>query len=143
MTTDRKPWYRRFRAAVLLALIAVVLLPGASVYYRYSGGRSCGRCHEIWQHYTEWCSSTHRNVPCSDCHGDVFTLDAGFHLKNISRLIAHLRGDIPEQVRLKSDDVHKMGSRCGKCHQQEYADWAAGPHAATFKEIFLDPTHNH
>jgi hypothetical protein len=143
MTTDRKPWYRRFFPLLLVLLVAVVLLPGASVYYQYSGGRSCARCHEIWQPYTDWHTSTHRNVACSDCHGDMFTLDAGFHLKNISRLFAHVRGKIPEQVRLKADDIQKTGRRCGKCHQQEYADWAAGPHAATFKEIFLDPTHNH
>ena len=143
MTADRKPSCLRFRAVLLLLLLAIVLLPSASVYYRYSGGWSCGRCHEIWQSYTNWHSSTHRNVPCSDCHGDVFSLDAGFHLKNISQLAAHLRGKIPEQVHLKAEDVQKMCSRCGRCHQQEYADWAAGPHAATFKEIFLDQTHDH
>jgi len=142
MTTASKPWYRRFALLLLVIVVAIIALPGASVYYEYSGGRSCARCHEIWQPYTDWQTSTHRNVPCSGCHGDVFTLDAGFHLKNISRVLAHVRGKIPEQVRLKADDVQKMGARCGKCHQQEYADWAAGPHSATFKEIFLDETHN-
>jgi len=142
MTTERNPWYRRLYVVVPLLLLAFFLLPGASFYYRYSGGRSCARCHEIWQPYTDWHISTHRNVPCSDCHGDVFTLDAGFHLKNVHRLIAHLRGAAAEQVRLKADDVQQIAGRCGKCHQQEYADWAAGPHAATFKEIFLDDTHN-
>jgi cytochrome c554/c'-like protein len=34
-------------------------------------------------------------------------------------------------VRLKTDDVLRMGARCQKCHQQEYAEWAAGPHSAT------------
>ena len=143
MTADRKPWYRRLYVVLPILLVAILFLPGASVYYRYSGGRSCARCHEIWQPYTDWHTSTHRNVPCSDCHGDVFTLDAGFHLKNIHRLYAHLSGEIPEQVRLKADDVQKMVGRCGKCHQQEQADWAAGPHAVTYKEIFLDKTHNH
>jgi len=145
MTADSRPWHRHhyFGPPLLLALIFVFLVPGASVYYRYSGGRSCARCHEIWQPYTDWHTSTHRNVPCSDCHGDVFTFDLGFHLKNIHRLMAHVRGEIPEQVRLKNDDVLRIGNRCQKCHQQEYADWAAGPHAATYKEIFLDDNHNH
>ena len=142
MSDERKRWYRRWPLVLPVLLVAVLFFPGASVYYRYSGGRSCARCHEIWQPYTDWHTSTHRNVACSDCHGDVFTLDAGFHLKNIARLTAHLRGRIPEQVRLKADDVQKMGGRCGKCHRQEYADWAAGPHAATYKEIFLDEKHN-
>ena len=138
----RKPWYRRPLLAVALALGAVLLLPGASVYYRYSGGRSCASCHEIFQPYTDWHASTHRNILCSDCHGDVLTLKAGFHLKNIHRLFAHMRGEIPEQVRLKATDVQEVSARCAKCHRQEYADWAAGPHAITYKEIFLDETHN-
>lgn len=144
MTADRKPWYGRMYVAlpVLLAAIIFLLLPGARLYYRYSGGRSCARCHEIWQPYQDWHTSSHRNVPCSDCHGDVFTLELGFHLKNIRRLSAHLRGEIPEQVRLKGDDILRMGGRCQKCHRQEYADWAAGPHSATYKEIFLDDSHN-
>jgi hypothetical protein len=145
MTAGRKPWYRSVYIVLplLFGAFLILILPGASVYYRYSGGRSCARCHEIWQPYTDWHTSTHRNVPCADCHGDVFTFDLGFHLKNIRRLSAHLRGQVPEQVRLKADDVLRMGSRCQKCHQQEYADWAAGPHAASYKEIFLDADHNH
>jgi hypothetical protein len=72
----------------------------------------------------------------------VLTLNAGFHLKNMRQLFKHLRGDLPEQVRLKAEDVQLMSVRCGKCHREEYADWAASPHAATYKEIFLDETHN-
>src|SRR5215467_14351637 len=103
MTTDRRTWYRRSPALLFVLVLAIVMLPGGSIYCQSSGGRSCARCHEIWQPYTDWHSSTHRNVPCAECHGDLFTLDAGFHLKNISRLVAHLRGSIPEQVRLGTD----------------------------------------
>jgi len=142
MTIERKPSRRPLFWALAIGVAAVFLLPGASFYYHYSGGRSCARCHEIWQPYTDWHTSTHRNVACSACHGDVFTLDAGFHLKNIHRLAAHLRGEVPEQVRLKTDDVVRMGDRCRKCHQQEYADWGAGGHSATYAEIFLDQDHN-
>ena len=138
---------RRFlRARVLLPvaaiLFAALLLPGASLYYSYSGGRSCARCHEIWQPYRDWHESAHRNIACSECHGDVLTLDAGFHLKNICQLAAHLRGDVPEQVRLKPDDVFKISERCAKCHREEFAGWSAGAHAATYSRIFLDADHN-
>jgi len=142
MTADHKPLYRRLSFALAILAVAVLVLPAASLHYNYSGGRSCARCHEIWQPYTDWLTSTHRNVPCSACHGDVFTLEAGFHLKNIHRLLAHLRGEVPEQVRLKTEDALRVGERCRKCHQQEYADWAAGPHGATYSEIFLDKNHN-
>ena len=145
MTTTTAHRFFRFRLIAVLAVVlfALLLLPGASLYYSYSGGRSCARCHEIWQPYRDWHESAHRNIPCSECHGDVLTLDAGFHLKNIRQLVAHLRGQVPEQVRLKTEDVLKIGERCVKCHRQEYADWSAGPHSATYSRIFLDKDHNH
>ena len=127
---------------VLVILCAILFLPGASLYYSYSGGKSCTRCHEIWQPYRDWHDSAHRNIACAECHGDVFTLDAGFHLKNLRQLAAHLRGRVPEQVRLKTDDVLKIEKRCAKCHRQEYADWSAGPHGASYSRIFLDKDHN-
>jgi len=37
MTADRKPWYRRFSLVLLILLAAIVVLPGGSVYYEYSG----------------------------------------------------------------------------------------------------------
>jgi hypothetical protein len=132
----------RVVAPLMIALFVILFLPGASLYYSYSGGRSCARCHEIWQPYRDWRESAHRNISCSECHGDVLTLDAGFHLKNIRQLAAHLRGQVPEQVRLKTEDVLKISARCAKCHRQEFADWSAGPHGATYSRIFLDKDHN-
>ena len=139
---ERTPWYRRLALILPVLFGAVLLLPGASVYYRYSGGRSCAKCHEIWQPYTDWHTSTHRNVLCSECHGDVLTLNAGFHWRNVRQLIKHVRGDVPEQVRLNAEEVQQINLRCARCHRQEYADWAAGPHAVTYREIFLDESHN-
>ena len=137
--------FRRFsptRVILLGVVLLVLFVPGASLYYHYSGGQSCTRCHEIWQPYRDWHESAHRNVACSECHGDVFTLDAGFHLNNLRRLSAHLRGQIPEQVRLKTDDVLKIEKRCAKCHREEYADWSTGPHSATYAHILLDKDYN-
>jgi len=134
--------FSRFRLVLLGLIVLVLFLPGASLYYNYSGGNACARCHEIWQPYRDWHESAHRNIPCSECHGSVFTLDAGFHLKNLRRLTAHLRGEIPEQVRLKTDDVLKVEKSCANCHREEYASWSAGPHSATYSRIFLDKDHN-
>jgi Cytochrome c554 and c-prime len=133
------------RLALALGIVAVVVLavPGTSLYYEYAQGKACTRCHEIWQPYTDWHTSTHRNVPCSDCHGGVFTLNAGFHLNNMRRVWSHLRGEVPEQVRLRNQDVLNMTPRCAKCHQEEFADWQTGRHSATYKDIFLDTKHNH
>jgi len=142
MSTPRP--HRRRLWFLLIALGAAILaLPGASLYYEYSGGQACARCHEIWQPYTDWQTSTHRNVPCGVCHGDVFTLEAGFHINNLRRLMNHLGGNAPEQVRLKTRDVFRVADRCKTCHQQEWADWASGAHSGTYTEIFLDAKHNH
>jgi len=35
-----------------------------------------------------------------------------------------------------------MQRRCQRCHQQEYAQWQAGPHAATYAKLFLNEEHN-
>jgi hypothetical protein len=106
--------FLRARVLVPLAaiLFAILLLPSASVYYSYSQGRSCTKCHEIWQPYRDWHESAHRNVACSECHGDVLTLNAGFHLKNLRQLTKHLQGEAPEQVRLKTADVLEIEKRC-------------------------------
>ncbi|MGE5326539.1 MAG: multiheme c-type cytochrome [Deltaproteobacteria bacterium] len=58
------------------------------------------------------------------------------------RLIAHLRGKAPEQIRLSTSDDFKVNERCRTCHRQEWAAWSASLHNATYKEIFLDPKHN-
>jgi hypothetical protein len=136
-----KPWYRRFYL-VLPIVALILLLPGTRVYQSYSSGTLCTSCHEISQSYNEWHTSTHRNVACSSCHGSVFSADIRSHLKSLHRLVSHVRGQIPEQIRLAQDDVQKMGARCQTCHQPEYADWAAGPHAIKYRQIFLDESHN-
>jgi hypothetical protein len=142
VTGERRFLRIRVIAPLLVLLFVIFLLPGASLYYQYSGGRSCTRCHEIWQPYRDWHESAHRDIACSECHGDVMTLDAGYHMKNLRQLVKHLRGQAPEQVRLKMDDVINIEKRCAKCHRQEYASWSAGPHSVTYSKIFLDKAHN-
>ncbi len=139
-TTRRTP--RRLYWLVFALVLAIFALPASSFYYEYSGGKSCARCHEIWQPYTDWHTSVHRNVQCVDCHGSVFTLEAGFHLNNISRLITHLRGKAPERIRLRTRDVFRVNERCQACHRQEYAAWSASFHSATYRMIFLNAKHN-
>lgn len=124
-----------------ILVILAMALAAPSVYYERTGS-ACASCHEIWQPYTDWHSSTHRNVPCSSCHGDVLTLNAGFHLKNMSRVITHLRGKAPEKPKLKNTDVLAMTARCQNCHQQEFAGWRSSRHSATYSDIFLNTVQN-
>ncbi|MGA3040784.1 MAG: multiheme c-type cytochrome [Bryobacteraceae bacterium] len=129
MTRTRLWW----AAAVLPCLL--LLLPASSIYYRSTAGEGCARCHEIRANWNTWHESTHRGVPCLDCHG-------GSVADNSRRLIRHLSGDIPEQIRIKGLDVNAMVQRCQGCHRQEFADWQAGPHGATFAKFFLDQKQN-
>jgi hypothetical protein len=138
-----RPKSRYLWPVLVVLALAVLTLPAASLYYEYSGGRACARCHEIWQPYTDWRTSTHRNTSCGSCHGDVFTWEAGFHINNMRRVFNHLWGDVPELVRLKTRDVFRVTERCKTCHEQEWAEWASGMHHATYEDVFLDTEHNH
>jgi hypothetical protein len=135
-----KTRYLRF---VLVVVGIALVIPGVFMYRDYARGTFCARCHEIWQPYSDWHTSTHRNIQCGACHGDVFTLDAGFHLNNMREVFHHLRGNVPEQVRLRTGDAFRVTERCRACHQQEWAEWSSGLHHATYQEVFLDSKHNH
>jgi hypothetical protein len=134
----------KWRAKILVAAAALVLLAplGASFYYRASAGKGCTSCHEIDPAYNQWSLSTHRGVACSECHGDAFSMSAGFHLGNLRRVATHLAGRVSDPVRLRGRDLPAMLERCRKCHAQEFAAWRSGPHASTYARLFLDPQHN-
>ncbi|MGB7847346.1 MAG: multiheme c-type cytochrome [Candidatus Acidiferrum sp.] len=138
----RKSRLRRgiFLFAALLSPLA--LLFAVSAAYERSQGGACASCHEIWAPYSDWQSSSHRHVPCADCHGDVFTLDAGFHINNLRRIFTHLRGKAPPKPRLRNKEILQVMLRCQKCHQQEFADWRSSRHSVTYADLFLNTAHN-
>ncbi|MFN7998579.1 MAG: cytochrome c3 family protein [Bryobacteraceae bacterium] len=121
----------------------LLMLPASSLYYKSTAGEGCAKCHEIRGNWDTWHASTHRGVACSECHGDSLTGGLDFHLGNFRRLIKHVSGNVPEQIRIKGLDNAAMLARCQKCHQQEFADWKMGPHGSTFAKFFLDQKHNH
>jgi len=134
---------KRVRLTILAAgSVAALTLPAGSLYYQYSAGASCAGCHEIRKNYDMWHASSHRNVKCGACHGEITTFDPGFHLGNVRRLVQHIRGGFSDPVRLRNRDVAAMTERCARCHQQEFAQWQSGPHGATYARIFLDKKHN-
>ncbi|MCC7175491.1 MAG: hypothetical protein IT159_09875 [Bryobacterales bacterium] len=126
----------------LAALAAILMVPGASLYYESGAGAGCTRCHEMNASYDMWHGSSHREVGCPECHGGAFTPELAFHWNNASRVYYHLRGEVPAQIRIRNIDVLKMVERCQECHRQEYAQWRAGPHSADYSRIFTDKTHN-
>ncbi len=133
---------KRRLAIAAAAALAVLILPAGSLYYEYSAGASCARCHEIRHERDAWQASSHRGVKCADCHGGIATLDPGFHLGNVRRLVQHIRGGFSDPVRLRSQDIPRLMDRCRACHQQEFAQWRSSTHSATYTRLFLDQKHN-
>ena len=122
-------------AAVFAALLGFGGVYGASYYYTSQHGAGCGSCHEMAAYVNVMHSSPHRNATCMDCH------EASLRTK-LRHTLVHLTGRFPEAIRLRDVDVLEMTPNCQKCHQHEYATWHAGPHSATYKQIFADPIHN-
>ena len=139
-SSDKAPEKRRGKLWLLIGAVFILAIgvPSPMLYHQYQQGRVCTTCHEIWQPYNDWHTSAHRNVTCSQCHGDVFTYKAGFHLKNMRRVFAHVRGDVPDKPHLRTADVLSMTERCQSCHQQKFASWRSSRHSATYKDIFLN-----
>jgi len=132
---------KRILKICALAVVAVAALItsgmfGASYYYTTQHGAGCAGCHEMANYTSAVHSSAHQNATtCLDCH------DASMATK-LRHIAIHLSGRIPEAIRLRDVDVVAMTANCQKCHQKEYATWHAGPHSATYQQIFADPKHN-
>jgi hypothetical protein len=122
-------------AMCALALLAVGGTYGANLYYATGHGTNCGDCHEMAGNVSAVHASRHRNAGCTDCH------EASLATK-LRHIRVHLTGSAPESIRLREADVQQMMGNCQKCHQQEYAGWHAGPHSATYSEIFANAAHN-
>src|SRR5674476_467819 len=84
------------------AALIVLALPAGSLYYEYNAGASCARCHEIRTHYDAWHASSHRDVTCGACHGEITTLDAGVHWGNLRRLVQHVLHQAPQISPMKT-----------------------------------------
>ena len=107
----------------------------ASWYYTSPSGNGCAKCHEMASFVTAMHASPHRGVGCMECH----EASLGAKLRHIR---VHLTGKEPEAIRLRDSDILEMGPNCQKCHRQEYASWHAGPHSATYTQIFTNPAQN-
>jgi len=134
----------RSRRFLILAagLCLLLIVPAGSLLYEGSAGESCARCHEIRPSYDVWNNSSHRAVNCKECHGGLLTTDVSFHAGNLRRLSRHVRDDVPSRLEIRNRDVDRLMERCQSCHRQEFAQWQAGPHSATYARIFVDQTHN-
>jgi hypothetical protein len=129
--------YLKFAAMAigLVVLLAIGGTFGASYYYTSQFGQGCASCHEMAGYVSVAHGSPHRKVDCLDCH------EASLATK-LRHIRVHLFGKLPEAVRLRDVDVLEMVPNCQRCHRQEYASWHAGPHSATYGQIFASPAQN-
>ncbi len=119
----------------VVAVAALLSVPAADYYYRSSAGEGCARCHEIRINFDAWHNSAHRKINCVDCHVSSLA-------RNVRRVSAHWRGEVPEQIHLGTEDVFAMQMQCERCHQAEAAQWRSGPHSSTYARLLTDPAHN-
>jgi hypothetical protein len=132
---------RALLGVVAVLVLGVAALAGTSWYYG-GDGSGCARCHEIRPMVDSWSRSSHRSVACGSCHGSSFSAELRMHAKSLQRIWLHARGEVPEQIHIRHQDVARLVERCGACHREEYADWQSGPHGAPYAAIFLNPEHN-
>lgn len=133
-------WLWWIGAVGCVLLLSCLLIP--AVVYDRGGGGACSGCHEIAPSVASWKTSSHRNIACTACHEGSLSMNPAAHLNNFSNLVAHWAGSATSPPHLKFSRIDPMVERCGQCHQKEHADWAAGPHGATYRTFFLDPAQN-
>ena len=126
----------------ILLYLVVAFLAFYSHWNAASPSKTCASCHEILHSVDLWGESTHRNIPCKDCHGTA--LSEGLHsLKEKGAMVFHHIVKIkPGDVRISEVQRLKIMERCAGCHQTEYAKWNSGGHAMNYSEVFLNQVHN-
>jgi hypothetical protein len=122
-------------AAFSAASLALLATWGGTLYYAAGHGSNCAGCHEMAGSVSAMHSSPHGNAQCTDCH-EATARDKLRHVR------VHIFGTRPDGLHLKEADVRKMMTKCQGCHQHEYAAWHAGPHSATYSDIFANAKHN-
>jgi hypothetical protein len=131
---------KRWLAFSTLAIGSLTLLGlggiyGSNLYYAAGHGSACADCHEMSAHVGAMHSSAHRNANCTDCHEATVAT-------KLRHVRVHILTGAPEEIHLRETDLKPMMLKCQGCHQHEYAAWHAGPHSATFSDIFLNTAHN-
>jgi hypothetical protein len=129
--------FLQFAALLTISLViaATCGVFGASYYYSSQHGQGCSSCHEMAAYGGAMHGSAHRDGTCLECH------EASLATK-LRHIRVHLTRTWPETIRLRESDVLAMVPNCQKCHQEEYASWHAGPHAASYSQIFTNAGQN-
>jgi hypothetical protein len=135
-----------FKIILPASIILIVITVSFGSFYTYwntaSPDQTCASCHEIGSSVHSFSQSSHRNMHCKECHGTA--LSNGFHsLKEKTMMVVnHVSKDKSEVIRMNETQLLEVMDNCKRCHSKEFASWKSGGHSATYKDIFLNETHN-
>jgi len=135
------------KALIILAAAGLVggglFFGGYMCWNTMSPDTTCASCHEIRFRVDRFHQSAHRELACSACHGTALSGSVHSLVEKIRMIVTHVsERPMPEDIRMNEKQVLQVNARCIECHASEAAKWRAGGHAATYKDIFLDPEHN-
>lgn len=137
--------YRNIIRVILLLFLVTIIFGGS--YSAWNAGnpeKTCASCHEISPSHKTWASSAHREISCFKCHGTA--LENGWHSlsEKAQMVFSHVQSTpYADEIHLSEKQVLETMERCTQCHQDEYANWLAGGHSATYADVFLHEEHNH
>ena len=127
----------------IVIIIFVIIFFGYSYWSNQEPQNSCGSCHEINPSVETAQYSSHREIPCAECHGTA--LSNGFHsiYEKFSMLLAHsAENKENSDIHLSENQVLEIITKCKNCHSTEFADWQSSGHSVGYKDIFLNEEHN-
>ncbi len=93
MNFDKKKWLKRLKKLSIYfgAFIVLIAISGFAVLKITSQPKFCVTCHYMQPFYDAWATSTHKNVPCSECHyppGTMEKLKGKF--RDLNQLVKYL-----------------------------------------------------
>lgn len=131
------------RILIVLLVLMIVFAGSYSMWNAANPERSCASCHEINPSVGSWLTSAHQQISCFECHGTA--LEGGLHSvsEKAKMVFSHIKtSPFPEDISMSENQLLETMERCKACHRNEYANWLASGHSATYAAIFLHEEHN-